>query len=128
MKLKSVSGIVFYVKDLEATAAFYEVLGFTIVEKGTDILSIRLNWFWMDFHPQDKEDKPEFQREANLDNKGAGEFLYISVEDVDEAYRHVLDKGLQPSSEPHDWPWGNREFALRDPDGYKLVFFTKSKR
>lgn len=24
---------------------------------------------------------------------------------------------------PRDWPWGNREFVLKDPDGYKLVFW-----
>jgi len=81
----------------------------------------------MDFHPQDKEDKPEFQREAVTEPKGAGLFLYIKVDDVDEFYQGVLAKGLKPSSEPRDWPWGNREFALRDPDGYKLVFFNKSK-
>lgn len=34
--------------------------------------------------------------------------------------------GMKPSSEPRDWPWGRREFVLRDPDGYKLVFFKKA--
>ena len=29
------------------------------------------------------------------------------------------------SSEPEVRPTGNREFVLRDPDGYKLVFFQK---
>ncbi|MHB1865000.1 MAG: VOC family protein [Candidatus Saccharimonadales bacterium] len=81
----------------------------------------------MDFHPQDKEDKPEFQKEAHLDNKGAGLFIYISVDNVDEFYNGLIDKGLKPSSEPRDWPWGNREFVIRDPDGYKLVFFKKNK-
>lgn len=125
MKLKSVAGTVCYVKDTAKTADFYENLGFIITIREPDHLSIRLNWFWMDFHPEDKEDKPEFQKEANLDNKGAGLFLYISVDDVDEFYQGVIAKGLKPASEPRDWPWGNREFAMRDPDGYKLVFFQK---
>lgn len=127
MKLKSVSGIVAYVKDTKKTSDFYRKLGFTFDKDEPDHISIHLNDFWMDFHPQDKEDKPDFQKEANLDNKGAGMFLYISVEDVDEFYKGVLAKGLRPSSEPRDWPWGNREFVLRDPDGYKLVFFQKIK-
>jgi len=127
MKLVSISGIVCYVKDTAKTADFYEALGFIIDKREADHVSIRLNWFWMDFHPQDKEDKPDFQREANLDNKGAGQFTYIKVEDVDAYYQNLLDKGLQPSSEPRDWPWGNREFVIRDPDGYKLVFFQKTK-
>ena len=134
MKMKSIAGLLFYVKDIQITADFYESLGFTVVEKRDDYLSIRLNWFWMDFHPQDMEDKqslrsdelkPDFQKEANLGHKGAGMFVYISVEDVDDFYKGVLAKGLKPSSEPKDWPWGNREFVLRDPDGYKIVFFKR---
>lgn len=123
--MKSVSGTVCYVKDITKTAEFYEALGFHFDKWDPDHISIRLNWFWMDFHPQDKEDKPDFQKEASLENKGAGLFIYISVDDVDEFYKDLLAKGLHPSSEPKDWPWGNREFVIRDPDGYKLVFFKK---
>jgi catechol 2,3-dioxygenase-like lactoylglutathione lyase family enzyme len=125
MKLKSVAGLVCYVKDTAKTAEFYDALGFHFDKREPDHLSIRLNWFWIDFHSQDKEDKLEFQKEANLKNKGAGLFLYISVDDVDEFYEGVLAKGLKPSSQPRNWPWGNREFALRDPDGYKLIFFKR---
>lgn len=128
MKMKSISGMVCYVKDTSKTADFYEALGFQFTKREPDHISIRLNWFWIDFHPQDKEDKPEFQKEANLAVKGGGQFLYISVDNVDEFYKMLISKRLQPSSEPRDWPWGNREFVIRDPDGYKLVFFTKSQR
>ncbi len=102
--MNSISGMVCYVRDIEKTAQFYEALGFELDKREPEHLSIRLNWFWIDFHPQDKEDKPEFQKEANLDNKGAGLFTYIKVENVDEFYKGVLAKGLKPSSEPKDWP------------------------
>jgi catechol 2,3-dioxygenase-like lactoylglutathione lyase family enzyme len=124
-KMKSVSGTVCYVKNTNKTANFYETLGFQFYKREADHVSIHLNGFWMDFHPQDKEDKPEFQKEANLKTKGAGLFLYISVDDVNKFYRYLVSKGLKPSSKPRDWSWGNREFAIRDPDGYKLVFFKK---
>jgi catechol 2,3-dioxygenase-like lactoylglutathione lyase family enzyme len=127
MSMKSISGIVCYVKDTAATAAFYEALGFQFDKREPDHISIHLNFFWIDFHPQDKEDKPEFQKEANLDNKGAGQFLYIEVDNVDEFYEKLVRKNLKPSSRPRDWPWGNCEFIIRDPDGYKLVFFHKLK-
>ena len=74
---------------------------------------------------QDAEQKEEFRKEAQLEHKGAGIFLYLSVENVDEAYKDLIAKGFNPSSEPRDWPWGNREFVIRDPDGYKLVIFKK---
>jgi catechol 2,3-dioxygenase-like lactoylglutathione lyase family enzyme len=121
--LDTVAGTVCYVKDTEKTADFYKKLGFTIDKIEPDHVSISLGNFWMDFHPQDKEDKPEFQKEAVLEPKGAGLFLYFKVSDVDGYYADLLNKGLEPSSEPHDWPWGNREFVIRDPDGYKLVFY-----
>ena len=60
-----------------------------------------------------------------MDNKGAGLYLYISVDNVDKFYKKLLSKKLNPSSAPRDWPWGNREFVIRDPDGYKLVFFKR---
>ncbi len=125
MKLRSVSGFVCYVKDIEKTAKFYEDLGFRIDTHKPDHLSLRLNWFWIDFHPQDKEDKPDFQKEAVLEPKGAGIFVYLSVDDVDEFYKYLVSNGYKPSSELRDWPWGNREFVIRDPDGYKLVIFKK---
>lgn len=125
MRLRSVSGLVFYVKDIKKTAAFYEALGFRFDKNEPDHLSVRLNWFWMDFHPQDQENKPDFQKEAVLEPKGAGLFIYVSVDDVDEFYEGLIAKGLKPSSQPKDWPWGNREFVIRDPDGYKLVIFKK---
>src|SRR5690606_11003778 len=115
MKMVSVCGLVCYSKDTAKTAEFYEKLGFTFDRREPDHLSILLGEFWIDFHPQDKEDKPDFQKEANLENKGAGQFLYIKVDDVDAFYEDLLKKGLTPSSEPKDWPWGNREFVIRDP-------------
>lgn len=125
MKLKSVSGFVCYVKDLGKTAKFYKDLGFLQSARDENHASFRLNWFSMDFVAQDKETKEEFKKEANAQNKGAGIFINIGVENVDDFYKGVINKGLKPSSEPRDWPWGNREFVLRDPDGYKLVFFQK---
>lgn len=125
MKLKSVSGFVCYVKNLDKTAEFYEKLGFLKSSQDQDRLSLRLNWFWIDFHPQDKEDIPEFQKKAKLEPKGAGIFIYCSVENVDEYYQFIIGKGLKPASEPKDYPWGNREFMIHDPDGYKLVFFKR---
>lgn len=117
MSMEEVSGTVCYVKDTKKTAEFYEALGFEFDKREPDHISIHLNDFWMDFHPQDKEDKPEFQKEASLQNKGAGLFLYVKVEDVDKFYKELIAKGLKPSSEPRDWSWGNREFVIRDPDG-----------
>jgi hypothetical protein len=37
----------------------------------------------------------------------------------------VVAQGMKPEGEPERTPSGDWEFALRDPDGYRLVFFQK---
>ena len=125
MKLKSVSGLGLYVQDIARTAAFYEMLGFRMGERTDTNLKIYLNWFWMTFTAVSSEDKAAFQAEANAEPKGGGLYINIAVDNVDEVYNELVAGGHKPSSEPRDWPWGNREFVMRDPDGYKLVFFQK---
>ena len=125
MKIKSVSGLGFYVQDIAKTAEFYEFLGFRIGERSDTYLKVYLNWFWMQFNAIASEDKEGFQKEAHAEPKGGGIYINIAVDNVDEVYEAVVAKGYTPSSEPRDWPWGTREFVLRDPDGYKLVFFQK---
>jgi hypothetical protein len=44
---------------------------------------------------------------------------------VEDFHKAALSKGLKPDGEPERQPSGNREFVLRDPDGYNLAFFQK---
>ena len=44
--------------------------------------------------------------------------LVFAVDDVDNAYQSLLQKGVVPINEPHDRKdWGIRCFHFRDPDG-----------
>lgn len=122
--LKSLDSLLLYVKDPQASAEFYEKLGFMPVNKDKDYSTVRLNWFKINFQNQESA---EFKKESTED-KGHGMYVYLRAESVDEFYKFCLDKGFSPSSEPRDWPWGNREFVLRDPDGYKLVFYEPIKK
>ena len=125
MKIKSVSGITCYVKNLNKTVKFYETLGFETKKKEADHATLYSNWFWIDFLVIAKNERAAFTKGADLTNKGAGVFLYLSVDDVDESHKSLLAKGLKPSTKPQDQSWGNREFMLRDPDGYNLVIFKR---
>jgi len=127
--MNSISGLLFFVEDLDKTIEFYEKVGFQFAERTSpDSVTGRLNWFWIEFVSKDKAEPSVFQKEIDADNGehvGAGLFVHISVQDVDDFYDGMLARGLKPSSKPKDFPWGRREFILRDPDGYKLVFFKK---
>jgi catechol 2,3-dioxygenase-like lactoylglutathione lyase family enzyme len=126
MKIKSVSGLTCYVGNLEKTARFYKTLGFDHKKRDPHHMPVYSNWFWIDFRSIDKEENPEFRKAASLKNKGAGLHVYLSVDDVDAFHRGLLSKGLKPAGKPEAQPWGNREFVIRDPDGYKLVIFKRN--
>ena len=125
MKIKGVSGITCYVEDLDRTAKFYETLGFETRKRDANHATVYSNWFWIDFLAINNEERANFREEDPLSPKGTGVFLYLSVDNVDEFHSALLAAGLKPASEPRDQPWGNREFMIRDPDGYKLMIFKR---
>jgi catechol 2,3-dioxygenase-like lactoylglutathione lyase family enzyme len=119
VKLNSISGINCSVRDLAKTAEFYEALGFRRGKEEVDRLTFYVNWFFVTFSSEDQAE------DAELANKGAGLSLHVKVDDIEDFYRGVVAKGMKPASEPQKRHGGGREFMLRDPDGYKLVFFEK---
>lgn len=48
---------------------------------------------------------------------GHGVFLTIEVDDVDSFYADIKDKGVDIKVEMRDEPWGDRHFAIEDPNG-----------
>lgn len=114
MKLKSISALCFYVSDLAKTADFYEAVGFHLEKREPDFVMVRINWFWVEFY-------------QGPPGPGAGQYVYVSVGDVDELYEELTKKKITVQGEPSDSPKvkGRRELLVKDPDGYQLVFFTK---
>jgi predicted enzyme related to lactoylglutathione lyase len=117
MKVNSISGITCHVKNLVKAAEFYETIGFRRGKEESDRVTFYVNWFFVTLVVDDQT--------RTTATKGAGVFLYIKVDDVEEFHKAVLSKGLKPSGKPERQPSGNREFLLRDTDGYNLVFFQK---
>ena len=115
MKISSISGLVYAAKDLDATAKFYETLGFRPGKRDDGQLTCYVNWFWLTF---------TLDAEAGQE-PGTGPGLYLKVDDIDDFYGAVLANGFAPVDEPRKDRSGRREFTLLDPDGHKLVFFTK---
>jgi catechol 2,3-dioxygenase-like lactoylglutathione lyase family enzyme len=92
MKMSSISGVVCYVKDLDETAAFYEKLGFRL-KREADKLTAYVNWFWITFRAEGAEERPEGTEEAYRANRGSGTYLYIKVEDIQQFYDGVQERG-----------------------------------
>jgi len=125
MKLNSISGLSFLVKDLKKTVEFYEALGFRVGKQEEDHVTCYVNWFSVDFVADAATTNPEYQRESQVPNRGSGAYVQIKVENADEFYEGVLAKGMKPDAKPEGKRTTGRSFILRDPDGYKLVFFEK---
>ena len=121
--LKKLDVMVILIKDVNKTADFYKKLGFTITER-TDIkVATQVGDFYIDFH----DENVEVNVESGKEPKGLGIYIYVNVDDINTYYQSLLNKGLKPSSKPKNWSWGNREFVIKDPDGYKIVFYQEIK-
>ena len=70
--------------------------------------------------PNHPSQKPIFQPTFN----GKGMYLTIEVENVDEVYQKLKDKGASIEIELRDEPWGDRHFAIVDPNGIGIDIVT----
>lgn len=49
-------------------------------------------------------------------------FAHVLVENVDEVYRELSDRGAKVLSPIENKPWGIREFSVVTPDGHRIAF------
>lgn len=63
--------------------------------------------------PEHASQQPLFQRPF----QGQGMYLTIEVGDVDEFYEAIKAKGVAIKIDIRDEPWGDRHFAIEDPNG-----------
>jgi catechol 2,3-dioxygenase-like lactoylglutathione lyase family enzyme len=119
MKVSSISGTTYHVKDLARTSAFYESLGFRRGKEEQDRVTFYVNWFFVRFVAGGPS--------AGTKTKaaGLGTAMHIKVDDLDAFHKDLLANGLEPEGEPEVGAAGIREVVLRDPDGYRLAFFDK---
>ncbi len=116
IKINSVSSIVYYVKDLDKSAEFYEALGFRPGNRTESSFNVYVNWFSIEFR---------LATGAAIDNTGTGAYAGVRVDNAKEFYDFAVSKNIKPATEVTDQPGGVREFVITDPDGYKLIFFDK---
>ena len=74
--------------------------------------------------PNHPTQQPIFQKEY----EGQGLYLTIEVEDVDEVYKDIRRKGIEVKIDIRDEPWGDRHFAIEDPNGVGVDIVTYSSQ
>lgn len=123
MKLNA--GIV--TQNLEETKAFYQkVLDFGVTFENDFYLLLHTPnqqaeiSFLLPNHPSQK---PMFQTPF----QGEGMYLTIEVEDVDDLYHKLIAKGVEIKIDIRDEAWGDRHFAIEDPNGIGIDIVTYKK-
>lgn len=114
-------------EKLEETKTFYtETLGFGVTFE---------NDFYLLMHTPNKSAeisflKPNHPSQHNIFQSpfnGKGVYLTIEVDHVDEIYTKLKAKGVKTVFEIRDEPWGDRHFAIVDPNGIGIDVVTYVK-
>ena len=116
-----ISSVLLWVQENTLSEKFYKKVGFEVVGSDDRHSVVSLGGF--EIVLVSMRDEEPFTHDSMAGEKGKGMYIYIAADDVDAAYQQLLDKGIEPVTKPRDWEWGNREFILKDPDGYKLCFW-----
>lgn len=111
---------------MKETRAFYtDVLGFSIVFENDFYLLLetpggeaQLSFLEPD-HPSQQ---PIFQKPF----RGEGVYLTLEVANVDALYKILRNQGVEIAISLRDEPWGDRHFAVVDPNGVGIDFVTYS--
>lgn len=112
---------------LDATKSFYMLLGFEVVFDGDwyihlmskDNPQVQIGFLL----PAHESQPPVFQSQF----QAGGAFLGIEVSDVDAVYAKVKAMGIPIEMDIRDEPWGQRHFAILDPNGIALDFLTQKE-
>ena len=109
-------------KKLKETKAFYSnYLDFGVTFE---------NDFYLLMHTPNKQAElsfllpqhPSQQEIFHSEFAGKGVYLTIEVEDVNRLYSELKSKGVDVKVELRDEPWGDRHFAIEDPNGIAIDF------
>ena len=112
--------IVIHVANVSRAAAFYErALGLPRVYEHRDRIAVQLGEARLLLHPAELD-----STDIGTARHGRTE-LYLGVPDVDAAIDDLRAKGVPVLQEATDEPWGERDAAILDPDGYP-VYLTQS--
>lgn len=111
--------------DLPRSIAFYrDVLGFVAGEEwregdaltGIELRAGSVTFFLTQDDFAKGRDRP----------KGIGmRFRCYTAQDIDRLAAEITARGGQLDQEPRDMPWGERQFLISDPDGFKLTFVQR---
>ena len=112
------------VSDIHASLSFYrDVMGFVVsdtIEHDGEVLGASIKAGTVELLLGQDDFKKGRERK-----KGVGFRLYcVTHQEIDEIAAGIEERGGTLDQQPQDQPWGTRDLAITDPDGYKLSIST----
>ncbi|MDP9326694.1 MAG: VOC family protein [Actinomycetota bacterium] len=118
--------VILYVRDLEASAAFYrDAVGFPF--KLRDAGYAEFVTGEARFGLLERARASDLIGREPTEGGPAGEILFL-VDDVDAKAERLRGLGVEFLSGPVDRPWGHRTLHLLDPDGFVVELAQKIPR
>jgi catechol 2,3-dioxygenase-like lactoylglutathione lyase family enzyme len=113
-RVQAISAVTLATRDMAASVAFYERLGFHLLYGGreTSFSSFRAGGGYLNLQADD----------SWVPTEAVWGRVVFHVDDVDAMYERTLTAGFAPSAPPADAAWRERFFHIRDPDGHELSF------
>jgi uncharacterized glyoxalase superfamily protein PhnB len=118
----------FTVNDIERSVAWYrDVLGFVVKDRWEHegrLAGVEMTAGSVTFMLGQDDWKKGRDRV-----KGEGFRMYCTTrQDVDRLAEQITARGGTLIQEPRDEPWGVRDLAVADPDGFKITIGAETKR
>lgn len=118
----------FTANDLEKSIAWYrDIVGFVVDEqwkRDGKLVGVQLRAGNVTFMLGQDDWKKGRDRK-----KGAGFRMHCTTtQDVDALAEKIKARGGMLDQEPRDQPWGSRDFALTDPDGFKITIGRETSK
>jgi lactoylglutathione lyase len=121
IQVRGLRTVVVHVADVNRAAIFYEeTLGLPRVYEHRGRVAVRLGETRLLLHPAELD-----SADIAAARHGRVE-LYLGVADVDAAISELRAKGVPVLQDAADEPWGERDAAVLDPDGYP-IYLTQSQ-
>lgn len=112
-------------KLAESKAFYQEILGFGVTFENEFYLLMHTPNGQAQFSfllPEHPSQRPIFQKPFD----GKGVYITIEVDDVDMIYSEIKAKDVPIEIDIRDEPWGDRHFAIVDPNGIGIDIVTYS--
>jgi catechol 2,3-dioxygenase-like lactoylglutathione lyase family enzyme len=110
MQAKGIFYVFALVSELERSKKFYrDVVGWKLGTEEGNVAGFSFGPAYLVIH---QDNRPSGSRIY-----GGGMHVEVQVDNVDAEHARLSSKGVAVTALA-DWPWGERNFSFKDPDGY----------